>query len=108
MTLTERIQLVRDKTCFGCLTCGHHSKDCKVRYICSKYCPTLLHDCNYQAQDVTRANVDIQSLRDASHNPENVNLATETMPVTTMILPVILRHPYSEKEVLVFAPIDTV
>lgn len=111
MSLAERKLFIRDKNMyFGCLTCGHHSKDYKIRHtcsVCSKKHPTLLHD--YSSQSHVP-----QFQTCTAPTPENVSLATETMPdiktsnrVTTMILPVILRHPSNETEFLVYALLDT-
>ena len=106
MSLSDRRSAIRDKNmCFGCLARGHHSKECKNRHVCavcSKRHPTLLHDYSLQSQSGTAPVSD------------NVNLATDFTStirtgnrVTTMIIPVVLRHSSSDKEVMIYAVLDT-
>lgn len=104
MTLAERRSCIREKNmCFGCLIRGHHSKDCRNRHVCtvcSKRHPTLLHD--YSSQ----SNTDTTSETVTLANNTNCGIKTCNR-VTTMILPVLLRHPESNLEVVVYALLDT-
>lgn len=106
MSLEDRRQVIRNKKmCFACLAVGHHSKECRNRHVCavcSKKHPTLLHDYS------------LQHTSNVTATSENVNLATDLISSfktsnrsTTMVLPVMLRHSSSGKEILVYAALDT-
>ena len=96
MSLRDRKATIRNKgMCFGCLFPGHHSKDCRTRHtcaVCSKKHPTLLHDYGRQ-----------QSLQMTSLFLDNKCNGR----ATTMVVPVLLRHSSSDKEVIVYALLDT-
>ena len=96
MSLTDRKATIRNKgMCFGCLFPGHHSKDCRTRHtcaVCSKKHPTLLHDYGRQ-----------QSLQMTSLFLDNKCNGR----ATTMVVHVLLRHSSSDKEVIVYALLDT-
>ncbi len=103
MSLGDTRALIRDKhMCFGCLASGHISKECRNRHICavcSKRHPILLHDYSFQPQGDSAA---------TAATADNVNLPTDFISeiktnnrVTTMVLPVMLRHSSSNSEILV-------
>ena len=98
-SLADRKSIIREKKmCFGCLNPGHRSSECRSRHtclICNKRHPTTLHD--YEANKSNEKKVTFALLTDsACHNR-----------ITTMVVPVIVRHPTSDKEALVYALLDT-
>ena len=111
--IKERLDFIQSVgLCFGCLSKGHYSKNCRKRLTCQKRKkphPTILHydsqdDKDLKDSEKTHANSD----QPASNTSHVCHTVWEGSSVTnSMIVPVWLYHKDSpDKEVLVYALLD--
>ena len=109
----ERLDFIQSVgLCFGCLSKGHYSKNCRKRLTCEK-CkrphPTILH---YDSQDDKESkdseNTNFKPDQLSSNTSHVCHTVGEGSSVTnSMIVPVWLHHKDSpDKEVLVYALLD--
>ena len=108
--IKERLDFIQSAgLCFGCLSKGHYSKNCRKRLTCQK-CkrphPTILHYDSQDDKDSEKAHVN--SDQPSSNTSHVCHTVGEGSNVTnSMIVPVWLHHKDSpDKEVLVYALLD--
>ena len=110
-TLEKRLRFVKEnKLCFGCLSKGHMSSDCRKKLTCSscnKKHPTCLHQERRETRKTEERRVDCESSN--VPKPTSCNCTSQgASSSTSMIVPVWLsssKRP--EAEVLVYAILDT-
>ena len=110
-TLEKRLRFVKEnKLCFGCLSKGHMSSDCRKKLTCSscnKKHPTCLHQERRETRRTEERRVDCESSN--VPKPTSCNCTSQgASSSTSMIVPVWLsssKRP--EAEVLVYAILDT-
>ena len=110
-TLEKRLRFVKEnRLCFGCLSKGHVSSDCRKKLTCSscnKKHPTCLHQERRETRKTEERRVDYESSN--VPKPTSCNCTSQgASSSTSMIVPVWLsssKRP--EAEVLVYAILDT-
>ena len=110
-TLEKRLRFVKEnKLCFGCLSKGHMSSDCRKKLTCSscnKKHPTCLHQERRETRKTEERRVDCESSN--VPKPTSCNCTSQgASSSASMIVPVWLsssKRP--EAEVLVYAILDT-
>ena len=113
--LNDRRQYVKtEKLCFACLKPGHLSRDCKSKAqcnTCNKPHPSCLHDETFKGKSKKIDNTnkdDNDKQQHDSHSKKTTNSAQSSHSLTSMIVPVYLSSKsYPDKEVLVYAMLDT-
>ena len=123
-SLDDKQKFIKQKgICFGCLSQGHMSKQCRKRLKCSK-CdklhPTILHaevspmkspstDVSSQSQQTARV-CDKQTKPEHKASTNQVSLYTSDSSVSksTMVVPVYVKHSHNpDQELLTYALLDT-
>ena len=108
MSSEEKKQLIMKRAlCFGCLTYGHRSRDCRRRMTCKKCSskhPTSLHDVQPESKTT---NPDIKMESQLMPVESFATHSSSSGAKSTMIVPVWLSHEDSTTEVMVYALLDT-
>ncbi|KAK0144664.1 hypothetical protein N1851_017006 [Merluccius polli] len=98
--------------CFGCLSHGHHSRDCSRRMfcdICSKRHPTCLHKDRPPQQNKERFKVENSSEERELHSisQDVIKTAQDSNSIQTSTIVPVYVSGNSGKEVLVYALLDS-
>ena len=113
-SLDEHRKFIRDqRRCYGCLSVGHDSHDCKQKHTCqtckSKH-PTFLHDENFRMKrdNDTESQENTNATPKASATATTLNKSSKDDSTTSTILPVWVSTKHNpEQEKLVYALLDT-
>ena len=112
-TVKERLDFIQSVgLCFGCLSKGHYSKNCRKRLTCQK-CgkshPTILHN---DPEDKKESKDSVETIVDPDQSSSNTSSVCHTVGernsiTNSLILPVWLYHKDSpEKKILIYALLD--
>ena len=112
-TVKERLDYIQSMgLCFGCLSKGHYSKNCRKRLTCQrcgKPHPTILHlDQENEKESKDSEETNANSDQSSSNTSSVCHTVGERNSITnSMILPVWLYHKDSpERKVLIYALLD--
>ena len=112
-TVKERLDFIQSVgLCFGCLSKGHYSKNCRRRLTCQrcgKPHPTILHN---DPEDKKESKDSVETVVDPDQSSSNTSSVCHTVGernsiTNSLILPVWLYHKDSpEKKILIYALLD--
>ena len=121
LTVNDRSRyLAKNKLCFGCydpISSNHSAKTCSKRIICKEcknYHPTALHGYQYKKQksepgkndDEKKEETQLSNRCTEIEDFSNVSINQETSMVSMCVVPVIVKHKNSSREVKTFAMLD--